>query len=76
MPKHEKVINGKAAWVATEPVARLLPDKSGYQEDGFIVVLGLNGEFGNYLRNGKHCIIFATEPEAASAGLAELEKLY
>ena len=76
MAKHEKQINGKAVWVSTEPIARMLPDKSGYQEAGFIVSFGLEGEIGNYIQNGKPHLIFDTEPEAAAAGFSELEKLF
>jgi hypothetical protein len=75
MAKYEKQINGKAVWVITEPVARMLPDQSGYQEDGFIASFGLEGEIGNYIRNGKPHVLFNTEPEAATAAFAELEKL-
>jgi hypothetical protein len=75
MPKHEHQINGKAAWVTTEPIARMLPDQSGYEEVGFIVSFGLQGEIGQYVRGGKPHIIFANEPAAASAGFTELKKL-
>lgn len=53
----------------------MLPDQSGYKEVGFIVSFGLQGEIGQYIQGGKPHIIFATEPDAAAAGLAELKKL-
>lgn len=75
MAKHEKQINGKTVWVSTEPIARMLPDKSAYQEDGFLASFGFEGEIGHYIQNGKPHVIFDTEPDAAAAGFAELEKL-
>jgi len=75
MPKHEQEINGKQTWVITEPIAGMLPDKSGYKEDGFIVQFGLKGQIGNHINNGKPHVRFSTEPEAATAGIAALEKL-
>ena len=76
MAKHEKEIKGQAVWVNTEPLAKMLQDKSGYQEVGFIVSFGLKGEVGNYIQNGRPHIIFSPEPEAVAAGFAELEKLF
>lgn len=76
MPKHEREIQGHNTWVITEPISKMLPDNSGYQEDGFLVRFGLEGQIGNYINNGKPHIKFPTEPQAMSAGFAALERLF
>lgn len=76
MARYDHEINGQAAWVNTEAIARMREDKSGYEEVGFIASFGFEGDVGNYIQHGRPHLIFSTEPAAAAAGLAELNKLF